>query len=293
MHLVINCDTKGWANTHRLEHGTSVCAIALRVERARDALARAAALGMETFEQRAAAGELSIPWIRGVGGALTYFTEPDRGLGHWTHDFNPVDPPLDSTEMSLGLSRIDHITQAVRTEEFLSWQLYYTSLFEVAKTPPVEIADTFGLVQSQAIEAPNGAFRVILNGSAANQTLSARFVTGLGAGVQHVAFATDDIKAAAARAVAAGLAVLPVPQNYYADLQARFGLSESLIAELHDANIFYDRDGDGEYFHFYSRAFDKRVFFEVVERRNYRGYGAANSSVRLAAQARYKAARFD
>ena len=46
---------------------------------------------METFQQKVAEGELAIPWIRGVGGALTYFTEPDRGNGHWTHDFLPVE----------------------------------------------------------------------------------------------------------------------------------------------------------------------------------------------------------
>jgi 4-hydroxyphenylpyruvate dioxygenase len=84
-----------------------------------------------------------------------------------------------------------------------------------------------------------------------------------------------------------------VPPNYYDDLQARFGLSEEATAALRDANIFYDRDGTGEYFHFYSRAFEKRVFFEIVERRGYSGYGAGNSSVRLAAQARYKEQRYD
>ena len=84
-----------------------------------------------------------------------------------------------------------------------------------------------------------------------------------------------------------------MPINYYDDLRARFGLSEVQVKELRDANMFYDRDGEGEYFQLYTRAFDKRVFFEIVERRDYRGYGAANSSVRLAAQARYRNARRD
>ena len=53
-------------------------------------------------------------------------------------------------------------------------------------------------------------------------------------------------------------------------------------------NILYDRDNDGEYFHLVSRAFAKRFFFEIVERRGYRGYGAANATIRLAAQSRYR-----
>jgi 4-hydroxyphenylpyruvate dioxygenase len=51
-------------------------------------------------------------------------------------------------------------------------------------------------------------------------------------------------------------------------------------------NILYDRDGESEYFQVYTKAFEHRFFFEIVERRNYAGYGAANAPVRLAAQAR-------
>ena len=58
--------------------------------------------------------------------------------------------------------------------------------------------------------------------------------------------------------------------------------------QLRDHNILYDRDGDAEYFQFYSRAFARRVFFEVVQRRGYQAYGAANATIRLAAQARFK-----
>src|SRR5882762_74940 len=91
VHLVINRDASGWANAHWRVHGASVCAIALRVASAKAALARAAALNVDTFEQRVAEGELAIPWIRGVGGALTYFTEPETDDRHWTHDFLQVE----------------------------------------------------------------------------------------------------------------------------------------------------------------------------------------------------------
>jgi 4-hydroxyphenylpyruvate dioxygenase len=289
IHLILNRDPGGWANAHWKLHGASVCAIALRVDDAQAALERATELNMETFVQRAAPGELSIPWIRGVGGSLTYFTEPDRGTGHWTHDFLPVEPHSETLDGSLGLRKFDHISQAMRVEEFLSWQLYYTSLFDVIKAPQVELSDTRGLVLSQAIESLDGQFRVTLNGSGADQTLSSRFVRGtLGAGVQHLALETSDIWASVRQANLNKLAVLPVPSNYYDDLQARLDLADAFVDELRSANIFYDKDDSGEYFQFYSRAFEKRFFFEIVERRGYKGYGAANSAVRLAAQARYK-----
>ena len=49
--------------------------------------------------------------------------------------------------------------------------------------------------------------------------------------------------------------------------------------------ILYDRSGAGEFFHAYTRSFDGRFFFEIVQRRGYDGFGAVNASVRLAAQA--------
>jgi 4-hydroxyphenylpyruvate dioxygenase len=119
--------------------------------------------------------------------------------------------------------------------------------------------------------------------------LSARFIQGYhGAGVQSIALASADVIASAKRLRELGLAVLPIPRNYYEDLEARFGLEEELVATLAEYNILYDRDTDGEYLQLVSRAFAKRFFFEIVERRGYRAYGAANATVRLAAQSRYR-----
>jgi len=48
----------------------------------------------------------------------------------------------------------------------------------------------------------------------------------------------------------------------------------------------YDRDGNSEYFQVYTHTFEDRFFFEIVQRRHYTGFGAANASIRLAAQSR-------
>ena len=66
------------------------------------------------------------------------------------------------------------------------------------------------------------------------------------------------------------------------------GWIPTLVERMAALNMLYDRDGEAEYFQFYSRAVAKRVFFEVVERRGYDGYGAANAAIRLNAQARHR-----
>ena len=61
--------------------------------------------------------------------------------------------------------------------------------------------------------------------------------------------------------------------------------SDETIDELRQLSILYDRSATGEFFHAYTHAFDGRFFFEIVQRRDYDGFGAVNASVRLAAQA--------
>jgi 4-hydroxyphenylpyruvate dioxygenase len=269
-------------------HGASVCAIGLRVANVPAALARAEQLAIPRFTQAVGPDELPIPSVKGVGGSLIYFIEDGTERTVWQHEFTqPV--AAERTPRSLLLERTDHIAQTMQYEEFLSWLLYYVVLFNVAKTPQIEIADTLGLVQSQAVESPDRTLRITLNGSMGAQTLSARFLQHyMGAGVQHLAFDTSDVFAAAEAARTNGLPVLEIPHNYYDDIEAKFALPPDVIERMARFNILYDRDGSAEYFQFYSRAFAKRVFFEIVERRGYEAYGAANASIRLAAQARFK-----
>jgi 4-hydroxyphenylpyruvate dioxygenase len=75
-------------------------------------------------------------------------------------------------------------------------------------------------------------------------------------------------------------------ENYYDDLEAKMDHAPARLAALRAHNILYNRDGEGEYLQVYTQTFEQRCFFEIVERRHYAGYGAANAPVRLAAQAR-------
>jgi 4-hydroxyphenylpyruvate dioxygenase len=289
INLIVNCEPDGFARSFDVVHGASVCAIGVSVVAVADALKRAALLGVPQFSQSVGPDEMQIPSVRGVGGSLIYFIEAGNEAAVWSHEFVPIDSAPAAPNTGLGLLRIDHIAQTMQYEEFLSGLLYYVALFDVSKTPQLEIADPLGLVQSQAVESPDKSLRITLNGSQAGQSLSSRFIQNyMGAGVQHLAFQTDDIFSSAQAARANGLPMLDIPRNYYDDLESRFGLDTTLVDKMATLGILYDRDGETEYFQFYSRAFAKRVFFEVVERRGYMAYGAANAVIRLASQARFR-----
>ena len=286
INLVLNCEPEGHAHSHDVVHGGSVSAIGLAVADQQAAIARAAELHIDRFEQAVAPDEWEIPSLRGVGGSLLYLVDAEHRQTMWREEF----PRSGEAENAMPLlCGVDHIAQTMQQSEFLSWLLYYLSLFDMDTTAQLEIADPMGLTYSQAIQNSDRSVRITLNGSLAQQTLSSRFTRNyFGAGVQHIAFATSDIFAAADAAREADLPLLEIGPNYYDDLEARFGLDPAVIARMRTANILYDRDENGEYFQFYSRAVAKRVFFEVVQRRGYDAFGAANAVIRLNAQALHR-----
>ena len=280
--LVINCESDGFAHSHYVTHGPGVCAIALDVDSADRAMDRARALKTRTFSQPVGPGELEIPAIHGVGGSLLYFL--DSGGTNWDTDFEPVA----SDAASDRLRTVDHISQSMPYDEMLSWLLFYTGILDLQRLPQMEIADPHGLVQSQAIINTDQSLRIVVNGSVATRTLSARFISEFfGSGVQHIAFVCDDIFAVVADMRARGAGFLDIPDNYYDDIEAKYDLDAATMAALRVNRILYDRDDDREFFQVYTHIFDERFFFEIVQRRNnYQGFGAANAAIRLAAQAR-------
>ena len=279
--LVINCESDGFAHSHYITHGAGVCAVAIDVDDVGKTMTRAEALKARTFYQPVGPGELEIPAIRGVGGSLLYFLEASGK--NWDTDFEA----LRSDAAADRLNAVDHISQSMPYDEMLSWLLFYTGILDLRRLPQMEIADPAGLVQSQALINGNQALRLILNGSSATRTLSARFINEFfGSGVQHVAFSCSDIFATVADMRARGAQFLKIPENYYDDIEAKYDLDVTTMTALRDNQILYDREGDGEFFQIYTHTFDERFFFEIVQRRNYDGFGAANAAVRLAAQTR-------
>jgi 4-hydroxyphenylpyruvate dioxygenase len=285
INLVVNCEKEGFAHSYNITHGSSVCAIGLKVDDAGATLDRAQKLLDRPFRQAVGPGELEIPAVRGLGGSLLYFVDSASELARvWEVEFEPVDG---SASADTGLTVVDHLSQSMDYGEMLSWLLFYTSLLDVTKTSAQDVIDPGGIVQSQVIQTQDGLLRIVLNASQSERTQSSRFIQEFfGSGVQHIALATQDIFATARALKSNGVELLPIPANYYDDLEARTDLPRERIEQMKAGSILYDRDGEAEYLQLYTQTFEDKFFFEIVERREYRGFGAANAHIRLAAQTR-------
>ncbi len=292
INLAINAEDTGFAAEARAEHGPSVCDMGLRVSDAAQTVARAEALKTPQFSQPVGTGELDIPAINGVGASVVHFIDEKSDLHRvWDIEFNAV--PRTRAVPPAGLRRIDHVAQTMRYQEMQSWLTYYTTTFEMEKSAVVDVADPAGLILSQAIASPEGEVRLNLNGAGERRTFAGAFLAdSFGAGVQHIAFLSDDIMETSRHLADAGFERLTISDNYYDDLATVFDLDDAVLTELRKGHILYDRDERGEYFQIYSTPIFGGFFFEIVERRGgYQGYGARNASIRLAAQMRFNQER--
>jgi 4-hydroxyphenylpyruvate dioxygenase len=258
-----------------LNHGAGeddpeVVAVAVESADPQRSAARAEALLAPVLERRRSPGEADLSAIAAPDGTSVFFCGADAS---WLDDFLAIEPePGDGVP----IDRIDHITLAHPFEAFDEAALFYRSVLDLRPGPSTELAAPGGLVRSRALASADGRVRIVLNVPALAGTQRGQ------AELQHVAFACGDALAAARAMRDRGAPILPIPDNYYADLEARYELE--FLDELREHDVLYDRTDDGELLHFYS-ALEGRLFFEVLERRGgYDGYGAVNSPVRMAAQ---------
>lgn len=282
--IVVNEETTGHAATMWSTRGTSVCDLGIKVADAGATAERATALGADPFAQPLGPGELPIPAIKGLSGSLMHLMDENSGLDDvWKQEFGTHSQPKGA-----GMTHIDHLAQTMSYDEMLSWSLFYTSLFDMQKSPIADVIDPDGLVRSQVVETKDGAFKVTLNGADTHRTLAGSFLAEtFGASVQHIALATQDIFATLTSLQKRGFNPLEIPANYYADLAARFDLPPDLLARLKAANVLYDQDDRGAFFQCYAPTSSNGFFFEIIQRVDrYRGFGGPNAPFRIAAQKR-------
>ncbi|XAW89001.1 TIM barrel protein [Vibrio sp. CDRSL-10 TSBA] len=283
INLVLNYEPQSQAHHYFLSHGVSVCALGFGTSSVAQMIKRTKHYDCARFNNQAGPGELNIPAIKGVGDQLIYFVDSQSVPEFYDIDFVPVSDP-NHAHAGAGLREFDHVGQTVLDTDMLSATFFFKALFGFDIEPSQDMTDINGLVTSRVAKSPAGNIRMPFNTSSARNSSAQRFVNqAQGAGVQQIAFNCDDIFATVQQV--SRDCILPIPANYYRDLEARFQLDSELLALMQEYHILYDQNEEGHFFHFYTTE-HFGVFFEVVQRVNYQGYGEPNAHIRLAAQAR-------
>jgi 4-hydroxyphenylpyruvate dioxygenase len=286
INLVVNEQAHAVARARFEAYGPSVCALGLRVDDPLAARNRATALQSARFDPPVGRGEVVLPSVVAPGGSIVHFVADElRDDGLFESDF--VLEAASDEALDVGLRRIDHVGMGLAPDRIDTWVLFCRAVLGLEAGDSLKVPDPFGLVRSFGMADPARGLRFVLTVPLSARTLVARTVGASGgAGVQQVAFASDDIFASVQRLREAGVAMAPVPDNYYDDLATRFDLAPALLARLREHAVLFDRSADGDYFHAGSETFADRFHFEVVQRvGGYDGHGAPNAPIRMAWQA--------
>ena len=287
INLVLNAEPGSFARAYFAEHGASLVAVGLATDDSVRALNRATALHCARFDTAVGPREYNVPAVRAPDDTLVYFVPLDVATGGlFETDFDLHEAAVAASADNAALTRVDHVARGLPMEALDTWILFQRAVLGMEPGESLELSDPFGLVRSCGVANTSRTVRVVLNVSQSRGTQMAKAIATLGgATIHHIAFACADIFATMEKLKTNGATFVPIPDNYYDDLAARFGIDESLLARMRGLHILFERTVDGEYFHAYSESFAERFFFEIVQRvGTYDGYGAVNAPARLAAQ---------
>jgi 4-hydroxyphenylpyruvate dioxygenase len=201
-------------------------------------------------------------------------------------DFWPGDFRATGAGPGVGVTGIDHVALSPPFDLVAEAELFLRTVVGLAPVgEPTDIVAPFGLVRGRLFASAGAEpVRVVLSSSLVRRG-------GWAPGVpapQSVAFAVPDVLAVARAALDAGLPLLDVGPNYYADLAAR-GVADVDVLAAHRVLVDVDASG-GQYRHVVTPVLGGRVFLEAVERvGGYAGFGAADAPVRMAAHRRSRA----
>lgn len=265
---------------HTWSGDAAVTALGVDVADADGAMRRAERLLAPPLPRRRDPAESVLHAVAAPDGTSVFFCPDEPAEGEdWLADFSvPVREPGGDGEAAL--TGIDHVGLFQHLDHFDEASLFYRSVLGLDPDDGTELAAPDGLVRSRALSLGGAAPRIALNAP-----LLGRGPDDARGGPQHVAFGCEDVFAVARAMRRGGAEPLRIPDNYYADLACRTDLEPVTLELMRESGILYDRSEEGEFWHFYTPMLDGRLFLEVVQRRGgYRGYGAANSSLRMAAQ---------
>ena len=288
INLIANYEPQSPAAYFAAEHGPSCCGMGWRVRDATKAYAAAIERGAEPVEVHAGPMELKLPAIRGIGGSIIYLI--DRYEGHQSgsdltiYDIDFIhEPGADRHPAGAGFHTIDHLTHNVYGGRMAHWGGFYERVFGFREIRYFDIKGEYTGLTSRAMTAPDGKIRIPLNeeSQAGGGQIDEYLRQYNGEGIQHIAFASDDLMASWDALKQFGTPFMtPPPATYYEMLEDRLPGHGEPVAELQKRGILLDgstRQGDPRLLlQIFSETMIGPVFFEFIQRKQDEGFGEGN-----------------
>lgn len=267
-------------------HGDGVKVLALWVDDARKSFYETTSRGGVAVQQPSVMkdeeGEVVVASIQTYGETIHTFVERKNYKGAFLPGYKRVQPAFSATP--IGLKYVDHCVGNVALGQMNTWVEFYEKVmgFSLLVTfDDQDISTEYSALMSKVVSNGNGFIKFPINEPAQGKKKSQieeylDFYKG--AGVQHIAIATDDIIHTVSELRKRGVEFLYVPEAYYDDVLERVGNIEEDLKELKKLNILIDRDEEGYLLQIFTKPVQDRptVFFEIIERNGAKSFGKGN-----------------
>jgi 4-hydroxyphenylpyruvate dioxygenase len=284
--LTTPLDEGGAINKHINKHGDGVKVMALWVEDAKSAWEETTKRGAKSFieptVEKDEFGEVVRAGIHTYGETVHIFVERKNyngtflpGYQKWESHYNPE---------PVGLKFVDHMVGNVGWGEMKKWCEFYAKVMgfaQIISFTDDDISTDYTALMSKVMSNGNGRIKFPINEPAEGKKKSQieeylDFYKG--AGVQHIAVATDDIVKTVSAMRDRGVEFLYVPETYYDDLLERVGEIDEDVEVLKQHGILIDRDDEGYLLQLFTKPVVDRptMFFEIIQRKGAQSFGVGN-----------------
>lgn len=271
---------------HVKKHGDGVKVLALWVDDATKSFHETTMRGAEPAKKpeilKDEFGEVVVSSIKTYGETIHTFVERKNYKGPFLPGYKSRKSEYKAEP--IGLKHIDHCVGNVELGKMNTWVDFYEKVmgFSLLVTfDDKDISTEYSALMSKVVSNGNGYIKFPINEPATGKKKSQieeylDFYNG--AGVQHVAIATDDIVFTVSELRRRGVEFLHVPDVYYEDVLDRVGKIDEQLEDLRKLNILIDRDEEGYLLQIFTKPIQDRptLFFEIIERHGAKSFGKGN-----------------
>lgn len=291
----------GPINEHINKHGDGVKVVALWVDDAtkswQETTSRGGESCMKPEVREDKDGRVVLSGIHTYGETLHIFVERKDYNGVFLPGYRAWNPEYKAAEV--GLKFIDHMVGNVGWNEMNKWCEFYAKVMGFAQLVSFDdkdISTEYTALMSKVMSNGNGRIKFPINEPATGRKKSQieEYIDFYnGAGVQHIAVATDNIVETVTALKSRGVEFLYVPENYYDDILERVGKIDEDLAPLKALGILIDKDDEGYLLQLFTKPVLDRptMFFEIIQRKGAKSFGKGNFKALFEAIEREQEAR--
>lgn len=265
--FLLNREPHSFAAHFGRVHGPSICSMGWRVKDAVMARDVAVLRGARSWAESA-----FLPAVFGIGESLIYFVEDQS----WSRrGFVKLESP--EVVEDKGFFAIDHLTNNVEKGTMGQWADFYKKVFGFEEVRYFDIRGAKTGLTSYALRSPCGRFCIPINEADEKKSQINEYLEEYkGPGIQHLAFATNDILASLKKLEGTPIEMLDMDDAYYADVFARVpGVTEDK-AEVRKRNVLIDGDAEGYLLQIFTKNIIGPIFIELIQRKNHASFGEGN-----------------